>query len=184
MSKKDKNFYVWTMAECIKDTYENWGTDMMSLYSHIRKDFPNATKAIHKIYTHFRGFQNCYKAEALTFENPQYVYEAIANLIPNHKKLVFDLNTTDQSKEYYHLNMCSWGKFVSIQRIDLVMAILLFTEEFILWPITSDNVILTDTELSVNGNFVTLKVSKSEEETYVSIVIKDVILLQYVILCN
>ena len=29
MSNKDKNFYVWTMEECIKSTYEWWGTDMM-----------------------------------------------------------------------------------------------------------------------------------------------------------
>lgn len=25
MSKKDKDFYVWAMEECIKDTYEYWG---------------------------------------------------------------------------------------------------------------------------------------------------------------
>ena len=47
MSKKDKDFYVWTMAECIKSTYEWWGTDMMSMYDNIKEDFPNATKAIH-----------------------------------------------------------------------------------------------------------------------------------------
>lgn len=48
MSKKDKDFYVWTMAECIKDTYEWWGIDMMSMYDNIKKDFPNATNAIKK----------------------------------------------------------------------------------------------------------------------------------------
>lgn len=181
MSKKDKNFYVWTMAECIKDTYEQWGIDIMSLYNHIKKDFPNATKAIHKIYTDFKNEDDCYTADSLTFNSIEYVYEAVANFIPNYDKLEFNLNTTAQSKEYHYLNMCSWGEFVSIKRIDLIMAVLLFTEEFILWPITSENVLLTDTELSVNGKFVTLKVSKTEEETYVSIVIKDVILLQYVI---
>lgn len=182
MSKKDKNFYVWTMNECIKSTYENWGIDMMSMYSHIRKDFPNAAKAIHKIYTHFRGNQNCYKAEPLTFENPQYVYEAIANLIPLHKNLEFDSFTKVQTKDYSYLNMCAWNRFVSIERIDLIMAILLFTEEFILQPITIKNVILTDTKLTIYGKFVTFKVSKHEEKTYVSIRIHDVILYYYVIL--
>lgn len=181
MSKKDKNFYVWTMAECIKDTYEQWGIDIMSLYNHIKKYFPNATKAIHKIYTDFKNEYDCYTADSLTFNSIEYVYEAVANFIPNYDKLEFNLNTTAQSEEYHYLNMCSWREFVSIDRIDLIMAVLLFTEEFILWPITSENVLLTDTELSVNGKFVTLKVSKTEEETYVSIVIKDVILLQYVI---
>ena len=53
MSKKDKDFYVWTMAECIKDTYEWWVIDMMSMYDHIKKDFPNATKAIKKMYSNW-----------------------------------------------------------------------------------------------------------------------------------
>lgn len=182
MSKKDQNFYVWTMAECIKDTYENWGIDMMSMYSHIRKDFPNATKAIHKIYTDFRGKQNCYKAEALTFENPQYVYESIANLIPNDKELLFDLNTEEQQKQYSDLNLCSWEKYVEINRMDLIMAVLLFTEEFIFQPITSKNVSYKDTELVVDGTFVTLKISKYKAATHIKIVIKDVILLKYVVL--
>lgn len=182
MSKKDQDFYVWTMGECIKDTYENWGIDMMSMYSNIRKDFPNAAKAIHKIYTDFRGTQNCYKAEALTFENPQYVYEVITNLIPNHQQLMYDSFTKEQAKEYYWLNMCPWNRFVVTERIDLIMAVLLFTEEFILKPITSRNVILTDTKLAVYGNFVTFKVSKHEDKTYVSIRIRDVMLHYYVIL--
>ena len=46
MNKKDKNFYVWTMEECIKSTYEWWGIDIMSMYDNIQVDFPDATKAI------------------------------------------------------------------------------------------------------------------------------------------
>lgn len=182
MSRKNKEFYVWAMSECIKDTYENWGTDMMSMYSNIRKDFPNAAKAIHKIYSDFRGNRDCYEAEPLTFENPQFVYEAIANLIPNYKELKHDSYTKALCKEYSCLEMCSWNRFVSIERIDLVMAILLFTEEFIFKPITSEIVVLTDTKLTVNGKFVTLEVSREEEKTCVNIEIKDVIILQYVIL--
>ena len=54
MSRKDKDFYVWTMAECIKDTYEWWGIDMMSMYDNIKKDFPNAAKAIKKMYSKYQ----------------------------------------------------------------------------------------------------------------------------------
>ena len=43
MSGQNKDFYVWTMAECIKSTYEWWGIDMMSMFDNIEKDFPNAT---------------------------------------------------------------------------------------------------------------------------------------------
>jgi len=59
---------------------------------------------------------------------------------------------------------------------------MLFTEEFILQPVKSDNVNLTDNQLTVEGTFVKLEVSKKEDKTYVSILIRDVMLLQYVIL--
>ena len=78
--------------------------------------------------------------------------------------------------------MCSWNRFVSIKRIDLLMAVILFAEEFILQPITSKNVIFTEKKLTVYGNVITLKVSKHEKKTYVSIRIRNVILLEYVIL--
>lgn len=181
MSKKNKDFYVWAMAECIKSTYEYWGTDMMSMYSNIKIDFPNAAKAIRKIYN-FKKIGDCYGTEPSTFENPQFVYEAIANLIPNQKKLKFDSFTKEQSQEYSRLNMLPWRRYVTIRRINLIMAVLLFTEEFIFEPITSKNVVLTDTKLTVYGNFVTFKVSKHEEKTYVSIRIRDVMLHYYVIL--
>lgn len=180
MSKKDKDFYVRAMAKC-KSTYEWWGIDMMSMYDNIKKDFPNAIKAIHKMYAKLRK-PDFYKAKFLVFEKVEYVYEALANLIPHHEELLFDIITKEQGKEYKGLNMCSWNRFVEISRIDLIMAVLLFTEEFILKPIKSDTVNLTDNQLTVNGNFVKLEVSKKEDKTHVSILIRDVMLLEYVIL--
>lgn len=181
MDKKDKEFYVWTMAECIKNTYEWCGIDMMYMYDNIKKDFPNAANAIQKIYSNFDA-QKFYEAQCLLFEKPEYVYETIANFIPLYEELHFDTRTKEQAKEYKNLNMCSWNRFVSIKRIDLLMAVILFAEEFILQPITSKNVILTEKKITVYGNFVTLKVSKHEKKTYVSIRIRNVILLEYVIL--
>lgn len=181
MNKKDKNFYVWTMEECIKNTYEWWGIDMMSMYENIQKDFSSAAEAIQKMYDNLMetGF---HKSQALAFERVQYVYEAIANLIPLHEELYFDIRTKEQSKKYKGLNMCSWNRFETINRIDLLMAVLLFTEEFILQPVSGKNVILINSKLTVYGNFVTFKVSKHEDKTYVSIKIRDVMLLEYVIL--
>lgn len=181
MSAKNRDFYVWTMSECIKDTYEWWGIDMMSMYDHIKEDFPNASVAIQKMYQNFDE-SNFNEAEYIYFEKPKYVYEAIASFIPLYKELHFDTRTRELNKEYKKLNMCSWNRFVSIRRIDLLMATLLFTEEFIFEPITSKNVILTDTKLTVYGSFVTLKVSKHEKKTYISIKIRGVMLFEYVIL--
>lgn len=61
------------------------------------------------------------------------------------------------------------------------MAVLLFTEEFILQPISDENVTFTDNSLTVDGNFVILKVSKHIDKTNISIRIKDVMILKYVI---
>lgn len=181
MRKKNKEFYVWTVKECIKDMYENWGTDMMSMYSYIQADFPNAADAITKIYTKFTNDRDCYQSEAITFEKVEYVYQAIANIIPNHKVLRFNFVTKNEAEEYEFLKICSFENDEPIERIDLMMTIMLFTEEFILWPIKNERVISsTETELSIMGNFVTLKICIIEEKTYVSIIIEDVILLQYI----
>lgn len=181
MSVKDKDFYIWTMAECIKTTYEWWGIDMMSMYEELEKDFPNAVEAIKKMYSEFE-VSDYYEAEPLSFENPQFIYEVISNLVPTDKILKYDMRTKEQNIEYKILNLCSWNRFVGIHRIDMLMAVLLFAEEFILEPISSKNVILTDKKLVVYGNFVTLKVSKHEDKTYISIRIRNVMLLEYVIL--
>ncbi|MBR3325356.1 MAG: hypothetical protein IKG14_04870 [Clostridia bacterium] len=181
MGMLSQDFYIWTMAECIKDIYEWWGIDMMSMYEEIEEDFPNACRAIKRMYSRFEML-DYHKAKPLQFKNPQFVYEAISYLVPIHDKLSYDLRTKEQSKQFKALNMCSWNKFVQINRMDLLMAVLLFTEEFILQPITSKNVVLTDNRLTVYGNFVTFKVSKHQDKTYISIRIRKVMLLEYVIL--
>ena len=154
---------------------------MMSMYDNIEKDFLNAIAAMKKIYSYFAP-KKFYEAKPLLFENAQFVYEAISGFVPADEQLRFDIRTKEQSKEYKNLNMCSWNRFVSINRMDLLMAVLLFTEEFILQPISSKNVVLTDKKITVYGNFVTLKVSKHEDKTYISIRIRNVMLLEYVIL--
>ena len=181
MGKQNKDFYVWTLQECIKDTYEWWGTDMTSMYDNIKRDFPNVTRAIPKMHSDFKT-SNFYDTKPLKFENIQFIYEAISNLVPTDEKLKFDLRTKEQSKDYKYLNICSWNEFISINRIDLIIAVLLFTEEFILQPISSRNVVLTDKKITVYGSFVTFKVSKHEDKTYISIRIRNVMLLEYVIL--
>lgn len=71
MSKKDKEFYVWTMAECIKSAYEWWGIDMMSMYGNIKEDFPNAIVAIHKMYDNLKE-PDFYESKFLVFEKAEY----------------------------------------------------------------------------------------------------------------
>ena len=137
--KNGKEYYVQIYGE-LKSTYEWWGIDMMSMFDHIRRDCPNVALAIHKMYT-LSEEPNYYQAKFHVFSTVKYVYEAIANLIPAHNRLQFDTFTKELSEEYATLNMLSWHRFVPIQRIDLLMAILLFTEDFIFLPITDKCVI-------------------------------------------
>ena len=44
------------------------------------------TEAIKKMYTDFEP-KICYKAKALNFKNPQFVYEAISNFVPVNEEL-------------------------------------------------------------------------------------------------
>lgn len=182
MSGKNKDFYIWIVTEFIKSKYEYFNIDMMSImYCNIEKNFPNAIESIRRIHRNFES-PSFYSIKSLQFEKPQYVYEALYSLIPAHEQLNFDLRTKNLSKEYKNLNMCSKNHFVSIHRLNLFMYILLFTEEFILLPITSKYVAFTDNKLTVYENFVTLKVSKHQDKTYISIRIRNVMLLEYVIL--
>ncbi|MBE5821795.1 MAG: hypothetical protein E7311_04320 [Clostridiales bacterium] len=181
-TKKDRNFYIWTLSNCIKSIYEEWGIDMMSMYDNIQKDFPNAAKAIRKMYSKF-NINNYGKAKPLTFENSEYIYQAIANFIPAKQNLKFDLTTNELDKKYENLNMCSWDKFVHINRMDLLMAILLFTEEFIFDPISSSNVKVTDENLFISSEFVLINFVKAKTgEIIVYITVKDVLTLKYIIL--
>ena len=181
MDKKSKDFYVWTLEECIKDTYECWGIDMMSMYDNIQKSFPNAAQVIRNMYVNWNE-EEFYEAKPVSFKQVHYVYQAIANLIPLRKTLKFDIKTKEQSTKYKGLNIGSWNKFVSINRMDLLMAILLFIGEFVYYPITMGNVICAENKLIVYGEHLTFKVSKHKDKTYVSIRIHDVMLIQYIML--
>lgn len=181
MDNKSKDFYVWTLEEGIKDTYECWGLDMMAMYANIQESFPNAALAIQNMYVGWNK-EEIYVAKHRTFKQVHYVYEAIANLIPLKKTLKFDIKTKEQNRKYKNLNIGSWNKFVSINRMDLIMAILMFTEEFCFYTVTLPNVVLTETKLIVYGDYLTFKVSKHKDKTYVSIRIHDVMLVQYIML--
>lgn len=190
MVKRDLDYYA-DIYEEVKSTYENWGIDMMSMYSHIEEDCPNAAEAIKKMY----GTEDkpTYNDKALHFDNPQYVYELIANLIPDHGVLDFDLvdfdlRTRNLKEEFKSYNMCSWHRYVKIGRIDLIMAILLFTENFVLEEfilnesIKKKIVVNTDNKLVVYDDYLTFKISKCETKTFVSIRIRGFMLLEYIIL--
>lgn len=180
MKTYDKDFYVQAMAN-YKTTCEWCGIDLMSKYGNILAEYPNATKAIKKMYSNFEA-PNCYNAKPLHFEQPQFVYEAIANFIPAHSELLYTIKTVEQNLQYKGLNMRPMDRDVKIKTLDLVAIILIFTEEFILNPLSYPNVTFVNENLTVASNFVTFKVSKLEEKTHIYIRMKNVMLLEFWIL--
>ena len=180
MSELNREKFVFALEEGIKTTYEQWGIDMMSVYDHIERDFPNAARAIQCMYCNF-NLKACYELSPKCFDEPQFVYEMISNFISPYRKLKFNIWTRELSKEFKELNICSWSSFQNINRIDLLMAILLFTEEFAFEPITSRKVQLIEKKLVIHGTYVKFTISKLEDRTYISIRIRNVMILTYVI---
>lgn len=182
MKQKNKNFYVWTIKECIRNTYRFYGIQMMRMYDSLTNNFPNATSAIKKMYNNFSKSSR-YEVEPLTFENPNYIYEVISNLIPINADLQFNLVTKELHKDYATLNMCFWKRFIPIKRIDLVMTILLLTEEFLLQPLSAEDVFFTGNSLLVRRDLVNFTISQDTDITYISIEVKEVMFIQYQIKC-
>lgn len=185
-AKRDEEFYSWVMLECIKDTYENWGVDMMSMLPEIQEDLPTAAEAIQKMYDVVPVMKdgnsiNHYQHVAKTFSDPDKVYQVIENLIPNKEKFLVDISTRVRGWYYkiFNISPCS----VKMRREDLIIAILLFTESFIFSPLTIGNVVYEEekNKIKVYTPYIKFKISKTETKTYITIRIFRVALLQYVI---
>ena len=99
MSELNQDLFVFALAEGIKTTYEQWGVDMMSVYDHIERDFPNAARAIKCMYCNF-NLKACYELSPKYFDEPQFVYEMISNFISPCRKLKFNIWTRELSKEF------------------------------------------------------------------------------------
>ena len=174
----DRGFYIWTMAEVIKETYEQWGIDLMSMWKNIQESFPNAAKAVKDMYSEFDE-NTIYEARGKQFDNPECVYQAVANLIPAQSILQFDVSSTAHFPEYENLRVYGWNKMTEINRIDLIAAIMLFAEEFTTMSLDDEKVIFTREKLIVQDELITFKVVKHQKRTIVNINIHGVVLLVY-----
>lgn len=174
----DREFYIWTVADILKETYEQWGIDIMSFWDNIQESFPNAAKALKQMHSDFDE-TTFYEASHKKFDNPEYVYQAVANLIPSHSILKFNVSSTAHFPQYDSLKIYGWNEMTDINRIDLIMAIMLFAEEFALMSLDDEKVIFTREKLIVQEELVTFKIVRHNKRTIVSINIHEVILLVY-----
>lgn len=182
MSKITRDFYIWTIYECIKNTYQWWGIDLTSMSENIKKDFSNSYEALHKVYEKLQS-PDFYASNPIFFKKPTYVYELISNLIPLEDILYFDTTSKPQKSKYHFLHM-PHGCKLRINRIDLIIAIYLFCEDFLFTEITSNKVTVSNHKLTVYGKFNTIKITSTDTVTYVCINIRNVIKFQYQIYTN
>lgn len=179
--KHDKDYYAWVVYQWITTTYSEWGCDITSVWEHIEKNFPNATKAFKHMHEKVvkRAFD---EAVPKQFDKPNSVCEAVASLIPIPKKdfLYFDVCTKEMKEGYEELNIYPWNRLVEIRRVDLILAIMLFAEDFATQPLSCKNVKFDAAKrLVVENKYLIFEVEKVAQHTFARIYIKGVGILEY-----
>ena len=178
MELKDTVFYTWVVEEFIHETLLLHGTKFIKLYYYLKQYFPEAIKTFDKMYYNFK-LNDLYNLRPLKVCKPNYVYEHISNLIPSKKNFKFDLYINEFSDKYKHLH-CNSSE--EIERIDLILLILLFSEEFISKPVKINNINFTPSELTAEGTYVSLNIRHNMNTTSINIQIKDALSIQFIIL--
>lgn len=173
--------YIFIFSEYIKDVYEQDGISILRYYEEeIKRDFRNAYSAIRSMYSYKKS--KIYNAKLTFNKNQKYVYDVIQALIPRKTILDFNVKTKDVKKGYEFLTMFPFGNYVRIHRIDLIAAILLFTEDFILNEISFEGIALKKGDLIAKNDFLIFSIHSLRDKIIVSIKIKGVITLEYEIL--
>lgn len=177
MKEMNRDFYIWAMAQ-LKSTSEHWGIDYTSCLENFRKDLPNVYKAFTDIYGKYTQ-EEIYKMDQPVIENPQNIAEVIYNILPMSKKINHDSFTRHQNSKYAYLNICSWNRKVPTMKCDLLLAILMFTEDFIDNLIESRVLIDEKKDTIIYGRYTTLEFCKREGIMFVNITIRGVMKLVY-----
>lgn len=178
MSEINQEFYIWTMYECVKTTAEWWGIDYTSCLDNVKRDFPNVFKIFEKMYG-TTDQHELYEIEPKIIENPQTVGELITNMLPFIKRLRHNSTVQPQGYKYRYLHMCRCDKPVFTYRCDVLLAILLFTEDIILEEISTKRVVLNNNKIIIYGNYTTIKISKRDNVTHIGINIHGVAKIYY-----
>ena len=179
-----KSFYMWTIHEWIKDIYKEWGVNIKYFEDYIPKDFKNTYYALLKMHSiDFLYSEENPDILSVKFYKPKYVYEAISNLVPNNENLIFNIKTQVLDELIEDFEKLYVRRNINIKRIDLLTAITLFTEEFILEEISSKYVLINDVDkLMVESEHFIFTISVEEKVVNVIIEIIGVIKIVYKII--
>ncbi|MCX8074671.1 MAG: hypothetical protein N2749_03690 [Clostridia bacterium] len=174
----NKEFYT-KIFNNFKSTSEEWGCDYASCLNHVKKDLPNVYEVFCRIYD-TKDEREVYRCNPKIHESPNNIGELIYNMFPKEKSVFYDYFTMPQKNKYNNLKMCSWNKKILMEKCDIFIATLFFTEDFVKKSAQSNIVRrISDKKIIIYGEHVTLKICVYEKVAYYSINIRGVIMLTF-----
>lgn len=167
-----REHYVQTW-ETILSSYQWWGHDLIPLLENIKQTHPVVSNAFGKMYEKTNvGYV------AQTFDSITKFYQKLSSLIPKSEKLYTRLEVKALRKKNDNIAI---NESYVLNRVDYLIAILCFMEEFALLSLNEKNVASTKNMLAAHAENVDVFVERNtkKEITIVRITIPCELIIEY-----
>ena len=147
-----REYYV-SMWETILSTYQWWGHDLISLLENIKKTNPIVHEVFDKIYSKNNGTYVLQHSDKIT-----KFYQKLNALIPLNEKLYTKLEVKSLKRKNDNISLKENGM---LQRMDYLIAILCFIEEFAFLSLKDENVSSNEEILTAHSNNIDIFVERN-----------------------
>ena len=149
-----REYYV-SMWESILDSYQWWGHDLISLFPNIRKTNPIVGEVFDKLYKEKDNFYVSCNSNTIT-----QFYQKLDSLIPNSDKLYTKLEVKSLRKQR---NNIAIQETTISKRINYVIAVLCFIEEFAFLSLKDKNVSSNKNILAAHSECIDIFIEKNNK---------------------
>lgn len=165
--------YYISMWETILNCYQWWGHDLSSLMDSIKKTNPIVSEAFDMMY---KKDSNTYVLQ--TFDKITKFYQKLNELIPSNEELYTKLEVKSLEKEN---DKILFKEAQILKRIDYIIAILCFTEEFALLSLKDGKVSSNKNMLKAHSENIELLIERNNDTqiTIVKITIPCELCIEY-----
>ena len=173
---KNKSFtrehYV-RMWATILETYQWWGHDLISLLENIKKTNPDVPKVFDRIYSKKDGDYVLQTSDKIT-----KFYQKLNALIPSNEQLYTKLEVKSLKRKNDNISI---KEDSCLQRMDYIIAILCFTEEFAFLSLKNENVSSNEEILTAHSDNIDIFIERNKrtESTLVRITIPCELCIEY-----
>lgn len=167
-----REYYV-SMWATILSSYQWWGHDLISLLDNIKKTNPIVSDVFDKIYPKKDG---TYVLQ--TFDKITKFYQKLNALIPSNEKLYTKLKVKSLKRKNDNISLRENSK---LQRMDYLIAILCFIEEFAFLSLKDKNVSSNENMLTAHSENIDIFIERNKrtETTLVRITIPCELCIEY-----